>query len=287
MKKFIPLILLLLPSFISAQTIGWGAGKKAKVDSISKRIVDKSKYIVLYQFIFAENAKKPENKNFSETLLEIGKRYNRFVDFNKLRFDAIIDSCAYGKIDLGKATPSMMQTLRLAKFKQSILIDNKKNTILIQRSAGSSKDIYQYKEPTHKFDWKLEEGEQDILGYKCKKAVTDFRGRTWTAWYATDIDLPYGPYVFSGLPGLILKVEDSEDNFRFTASALEEADMYLPIYYLTKDNIIKTSRKKVRKIYKNACKDPAAALLSAGNITLPEETRASIKQRPYNPIELE
>ena len=33
------------------------------------------------------------------------------------------------------------------------------------------------------FEWKLLEGDSVVCEYPCHKAVTTFRGRTWTVWY--------------------------------------------------------------------------------------------------------
>ena len=46
-------------------------------------------------------------------------------------------------------------------------------------------------------------------------AVSDFRGRRWTAWFAPDISISDGPWKFSGLPGLIMEAYDTENHYRF------------------------------------------------------------------------
>ncbi|MFP3835658.1 GLPGLI family protein, partial [Chryseobacterium sp. SIMBA_028] len=71
--------------------------------------------------------------------------------------------------------------------------------------AGMS--LLTYKEPIIK-NWKLIDETKIINTITCKKAEVTFKGRNWTAWYSTDIPFPYGPYKFSGLPGLIIKITD-------------------------------------------------------------------------------
>jgi GLPGLI family protein len=53
-------------------------------------------------------------------------------------------------------------------------------------------------------EWKLLSGEKKIGDYSCKKAVND---KNVTAWYCPNIPVSDGPYLYQGLPGLILEIE--------------------------------------------------------------------------------
>lgn len=53
-------------------------------------------------------------------------------------------------------------------------------------------------------EWKLSDGEKKIGNYSCKKAVND---KNVTAWYCPDIPINDGPYLYQGLPGLIMEIE--------------------------------------------------------------------------------
>jgi GLPGLI family protein len=75
-------------------------------------------------------------------------------------------------------------------------------------------DNYLYTED-RTMDWKILPETAKIGDYKTQKAETNFAGRTWFAWFTTDIPFQDGPYKFSGLPGLIVKVEDSKGDFSF------------------------------------------------------------------------
>ena len=74
------------------------------------------------------------------------------------------------------------------------------------------------------FDWQLLDGDSTICEYPCKKAIVNFRGRTWTIWYTLDIPYSDGPWKFCGLPGLILKASESEGIFSFTCVGIEQGD---------------------------------------------------------------
>lgn len=84
------------------------------------------------------------------------------------------------------------------------------------------KPFYQYEEPVPSFDWKLAEEFREILGYRCQKATTSFRGRNYTAWFAKEIPVGNGPWKFGGLPGLIMKITDSENHYNFECVGVEQ-----------------------------------------------------------------
>ena len=56
----------------------------------------------------------------------------------------------------------------------------------------------------------------------CKKAVTSFRGRDYTAFFAINIPIQDGPFKFCGLPGLIVKISDSKGIFNFEMTSFEK-----------------------------------------------------------------
>lgn len=54
-----------------------------------------------------------------------------------------------------------------------------------------------------------------------QKATTTWGGRTWIAWFATEIPFQEGPYKFHGLPGLIVELSDDKNNYTFSLARSE------------------------------------------------------------------
>lgn len=126
-------------------------------------------------------------------------------------------------------------------------------------------DIFQYQEPMGQ-KWELLEGDTLIMNHPCQKAVCDYHGRTWTAYYAIDIPISDGPWKLCGLPGLILKAYDSTDSFSFNC---------VGIYQNVGDAIAmmnvkrKTATpKQVHEISNGIQKDPNAYMRAKGNNTV-------------------
>ncbi|MDR2148289.1 MAG: GLPGLI family protein [Tannerella sp.] len=76
-------------------------------------------------------------------------------------------------------------------------------------------DYFKYTEDYQPQEWQFTDSVMEILGYPCQQATCMFRGRTYYAWFTAEIPLSDGPWKFTGLPGLILKVEDSEHLYCF------------------------------------------------------------------------
>ena len=271
---------------IKAQTfnsINGNSQTGLRADSIAKKILDTAKYKVGYVYRFAPDSVVPSMKKEAHTLLEIGDHYSVFCDRYRLAHDSIVDRLAR-KNDAGTmALGEIVGTLKKAKFDENIVFDYSAKKETVQKTIGYLHH-YQYNEPLTTPEWELAEGDTTILGYHCNKAITTLFGRSYVAWYAPDLAMPYGPYKFNGLPGLALRVADTQGQFDFSAESIEKADGYVPIYLLAHKEIIKTSRKNVRKAYANFCADPLSALSGQG-ISVSEEDKARVQSRPYNPIE--
>lgn len=77
-------------------------------------------------------------------------------------------------------------------------------------------------------NWELINEKKVIDHVECYKAITNFRGRKWEAWYAPSISFSVGPYKFNGLPGLIIKMNDETNQYNFAVEKIEylEGDLY-------------------------------------------------------------
>lgn len=63
--------------------------------------------------------------------------------------------------------------------------------------------------------WKIEKEFMKINGIECQKATSQYKGRDWEAWFSKDYPVNDGPYKFSGLPGIVVSIKDSENDHIF------------------------------------------------------------------------
>lgn len=111
-----------------------------------------------------------------------------------------------------------------------------------------------------KFNWKLEPETEKIGGYEAHKATTEFGGRQWVAWYSTELPFPDGPYKFSGLPGLIVKIEDTGKNYSWVLQGNKPIKDYNELTYMEQmmgaSEPKYTSKEKFESTFDAYKKDP-------------------------------
>ncbi|GAB0154782.1 hypothetical protein CHRYSEOSP005_00420 [Chryseobacterium sp. Alg-005] len=117
-----------------------------------------------------------------------------------------------------------------------------------------------------KFNWNILNEKQKIGAYNAQKATTEFGGRKWTAWFSTDLPFQDGPYKFSGLPGLIVKIEDDEKNYSWVLQGNKKVKDYSEFSYIenlmqaTGGKVKELPRDKFEKTFNDFKKDPFASV---------------------------
>jgi GLPGLI family protein len=241
-----------------------------------------------YTFNHITNPEK--NTGYIEPMtLDIGKNICKFYSEKQKLFDATMKKQIEDQMQNMGATRSisLKSTVRSGNFK-TILFFNypEKKITVVERIT----EFYEYIENIENINWQFFSNEtKEILGYNCKKATCRFRGRDYEAWYAPDIPINKGPYKFSGLPGLILRITDTQDQIQFICESIEK--IAVPILKEEYDgDVVKLNRDEYMRTEKSFRGNPMSILgqFSAGTATdangnpLPPR-----KNLPYNPIELE
>lgn len=182
-------------------------------ETFSQTVID----TVEYRFVYDVQSNVFENgtkKSADEHRLDIGKNgISHYYSFWQSRNIYVLDS-------IHRQGGSMDDYYRV-RNEQGIepsyflyLIFKNYPQIGQQTVDYPSMELFQYQEPMGQ-DWEFVEGDTVILEHPCQKAICQYHGRTWTAFYATDIPISDGPWKLCGLPGLILRAYDHSDSFMF------------------------------------------------------------------------
>ena len=140
-------------------------------------------------------------------------------------------------------------------------------TMKVNFSERMLNSVFGYNEEP-KFNWKISNDKQKIGEYEAQKATTEFGGRKWTAWFTESIPFPDGPYKFSGLPGLIVKIEDAEKNFSWVLTANKPLKEFEELSYSEKlsaqfgarNDVTIINRDKFESSFEEYKKDPFASI---------------------------
>ena len=149
-------------------------------------------------------------------------------------------------------------------------------------------EYYYWDEPLHKSDWQIQSDTATLKGLKCQKAICNYKGRSYTAWFSNEIVSNNGPWKFGGLPGLILKLSDTKNEIIFEFEGyvtLANMNISLP----EKSHL--SSAKEYTKVRDAFLNDPMSFLQntggSGGNVKLSNMSGSLKGRKPINnPIEL-
>ncbi|GAB0156244.1 hypothetical protein CHRYSEOSP005_15080 [Chryseobacterium sp. Alg-005] len=104
-----------------------------------------------------------------------------------------------------------MRTVPGVNFKSEVFSEGGRQ--IIYKELLKNRFSYPLEDP---IEWKIESDTKTVATYLCKKAIGKYKGRNYIAWFTETVPIPNGPYVFKGLPGLVLEVYDTNDYISFS-----------------------------------------------------------------------
>lgn len=278
LKVFIS-VLIFCTALISAQQTKILGDFSMKASSYSAKVFEKSHLNIYYQFKFLKDAKISQNLREGLCVLQIGENYSKFSDTKTLQKDSLFEKFSHLESVGAKEMNQLFMYDPLWNMESLRSVADKKVTY-----QKRYKTKYEYEELQPELKWQLHNDSKKILDYSCKKATVKYRGREFIAWYTTEVPINNGPYVFEGLPGLILELEDSQNKYHFTAVGIDKKPM--DIYLRNDKEILKISRAKFREVEKTYHDNPGAFHGKAIN---EDGSPIVVRSKPflYDPFELE
>lgn len=153
-----------------------------------------------------------------KTFLDVKANRSLFISENKLIKDSLFSAFKLKEKEDNKKEEKDFSKMGVKKqieptFFEYHIIKNipEQKVYYYDRVAG--KQIYYQEDRPLK--WEISDITEKQNGYSAQKAVANFGGRVWTAWFTKEITISDGPYKFSGLPGLIVKLEDDKGDYKF------------------------------------------------------------------------
>lgn len=208
-------------------------------------------YSITYKYTFVPDSTNVENKLQDILVLKTSAEKSEFFSLEKFQADSVrLSEKNNGTYEV-KPSKKILITERIIKYP----LGN------IKQITSIGTQLFQIKDD-RKINWEIQPEFATILNYKVQKATTVFGGRKWIAWFAPEIPIQDGPYKFRGLPGLILKVEDSQQYHIFMMSSFEKSTQsFVYPESETYDSLPELDYRQYRKKYLQFRADPVADLV--------------------------
>jgi GLPGLI family protein len=253
----------------------------------AQELTDKFNYKATYQLTWQIDSTDAESVQSEKMVLFIGDGISRFSSLNLLKADSLSAERKKNFKKTGRFMSPPQTEFEYKLFKNL----NIGKLYFFERVA---KDRFKYTEELPLQEWEIHSETKEISGYTVQKATTNYAGRDYVAWFTAEIPISDGPYKFSGLPGLIIEIADTQNYYHFKITGFRELDTNASST-IEEDRYTTVSKVDFLSAQENYSRDPLGALSKAG-ITIgwseerekeaKKELKENFKSR-NNPIELE
>jgi GLPGLI family protein len=163
-------------------------------------------------------------------VLQIGDEITTGYSYSKFYMDSLLstqEGARKFKDIFTKSYSSAMSLYGTNLMYAKIYKDYKRKTTIVSDHISTYHFVYE--EELRSQNWKILNDTTNILGYRCQKAICNFRGRSYEAWFTPDIPLKEGPWKFGGLPGLIIKLQDIQNHYCFELKSFKKVNEVMQI----------------------------------------------------------
>jgi len=209
-----------------------------------------------------------------EMTLLIGRHSSLFLGTNELYRDSVLKAHSNEPFDqnyLNKITP-LIQGTTVNRMCRYHIYNNYLADSIVFTTYLNKKNLKVTE--SNKITWEIEANKDTVIsGYKCMKASTELWNRKFIAWFTLEIPIGYGPYKFCGLPGLIVKISDTENQHCFTLNAVKEIKEKQQAIYYPNKNYIEISSEDYVKSLQYYFADLYNRVSSGGFVTFKDDER--------------
>ncbi|MUP44742.1 GLPGLI family protein [Gramella sp. BOM4] len=176
-------------------------------------------YKITYQLTYKPDSTQTENR--TETMwLFSGTEASLFLSAGQALKDSLKQNANLAMI----GSQQWKEKTKATKTDFDFRIYKDREKGMLHHAEKIFQDKLFYTQPLSQISWNMEQESKELFGYLAQKATTSFAGREYIAWFTPEIPITDGPYKFSGLPGLILQLEDAAQDYIFSFTGLEKLE---------------------------------------------------------------
>ena len=217
------------------------------------------------------------NEINSQMLLISSKEGSKFFSPLNEKVDSMMSTTegriAYSQMVQAAMAKNEISNIPIKKEPVYVIKSRKDNLTSVYDLIGA--DYWVYEEPLIPQEWIITDSIDKILSYDCIEAICNYRGRNWTVWFTPEIPIQDGPWKFNGLPGLILKAEESTGQYIFVADGIQQTHLNINNIY-GKENYEKTDRIKFLQSMRAFINNPLENLRAATGSDMPSIPKIEI-----------
>lgn len=255
------MVLLLCSNFIHAQVKG------------------KADYTVKYKAEFSLDSTNLDQRSNETHYLYTGSDVSYYASMAMIRIDSLMQEM--DAVPEGNRAERMRKAKKMREdsknrdipgFLPEVYKDFSKEKVWV--ASRIQQDQFIYPEPNVPLNWEMTDSTKTIGKREAHKATVHFGGRDWVAWFTFEVPIPDGPYVFSGLPGLILELYDTRDDYHFNVISIEKLEQPFQVDSESR-GYKEITKEKFIKAYKNFRKAPLGeyeSMIRDLDIKIPDPT---------------
>jgi len=229
----------------------------------------------IYEYTFKIDSLNRDKSEIENMVLQTSPKGSKFYSQVKQVYDSTM-TAAFKNAKATQQTHFDFTSLKQSKVSTEVIktYPDYKRTL---KKDISSNDLLINNDK--KLDWKISKEKSKVLGYDVQKATTTLYGRKWNVWFAPEIPIQDGPHEFCGLPGLIVKAEDSKGDHSFTIIGTKKIEINPDEILNKKVREIAVNEEKFKKLWNDYKKDPVKDLRQtsgSSSISAPVTVSSSI-----------
>jgi len=220
------------------------------------QIKGEAEYLVKYEVDFVLDSTNREDIKHEIHRLYTGSTTSNYISEGLFYRDSIMQVMRNQPRENWRNMRGSMQNMPRSEFNTSVFKNLNKNEVWVQHNLAQDQFLYQ--EEAIPLQWEFTDDSKMIEQYLALKAITSFGGRDYEAWFTLEIPILDGPYVFNGVPGLILELYDTNKDYHFNLVSIQPLkDNY--VIDSEKSNSKQVSKKEFIQAYKKFNENPSAS----------------------------
>ncbi|MES2372688.1 MAG: GLPGLI family protein [Bacteroidota bacterium] len=254
---------------------------------LEAQVADTAFAAARYSFVHISDTTQPDNPFKENTILYLGKNMSNYTNYDRIERAQKAKANAQNKglsVDIKDIDPSNIKSISINDGVATVTSNNgavisfvpnpgavnsyfkDQSALKLSYIASGGGKLFSVEEKIPAIEWIISQETKIIQGMQCQKAVGDFKGRTYEAWFCSQLPYNNGPWKLGGLPGLIIEAYDTKKEVMFNFTSFENAEGE-PIAIGVPSDAVKTTPKEFKQ-YQDAITNGRAGIAGGGGVVV-------------------